>query len=137
MDAPLLRMLDANTNRAREALRVMEDYARFSLNDQPISQELKDLRHRFAEITKPYLPDAILHRNVEADVGIDNKTQSEGHRESLSDILIAAGKRLTEALRVIEEILKTSAPPAARETEKLRYAAYTLEQKLIATLRPR
>src|SRR4051794_4807942 len=32
-DGPVLRLLDANANRAREALRVVEDYARFVLDD--------------------------------------------------------------------------------------------------------
>ena len=32
----LARIIDANANRAREALRVLEDYARFSLDDAPI-----------------------------------------------------------------------------------------------------
>ena len=34
MNGPLLRLLDANANRAREALRVLEDYTRFVLNDK-------------------------------------------------------------------------------------------------------
>src|SRR5436190_2119069 len=37
MNGPLLRLLDANANRAREALRVLEDYARFVLDDPSIS----------------------------------------------------------------------------------------------------
>jgi thiamine-phosphate pyrophosphorylase len=136
MDANLLRMLDANANRAREALRVMEDYARFWLNDQAISSELKDLRHRLTEVTRAYLADAILHRDVQGDVGVENKTAGEGKREAIADIVTAAGKRLGEALRVIEEVLKNADAGAAREAEKIRYAAYALEQKLAGTLRP-
>ncbi|MFO0842221.1 MAG: hypothetical protein U0797_07440 [Gemmataceae bacterium] len=41
----LARLLDAGFNRAREALRVVEDYARFSLDDAFLSGELKRLRH--------------------------------------------------------------------------------------------
>ena len=33
MESSVLRLLDANANRAREALRVVEDYARFVLDD--------------------------------------------------------------------------------------------------------
>ena len=37
LTGPLLRLLDANANRAREALRVLEDYARFVLDDADLS----------------------------------------------------------------------------------------------------
>ena len=41
----LHRVLDANANRAREGLRVMEDAARFILDDGPLASELKAIRH--------------------------------------------------------------------------------------------
>src|SRR4051812_26409909 len=137
MDGPLLRMLDANANRAREALRVMEDYARFCLNNDDLSQQLKNLRHELAQVTTGQLSDAIVWRDVEGDVGADNKTAAEAKREDISAIVTAAGKRLGEALRVIEEVLKTVDTSAATRAEKLRYMAYALEQKLSLTLRPR
>src|SRR6266513_5928231 len=133
MDGPLLRILDANANRAREALRVMEDYARFCLNNDDISQQLKNLRHGLVEATNGQLNDAILWRDVEGDVGADNKTAAEAKRQNVGDIVTAAGKRLTEAIRVIEEVLKTSSTDATTRADKLRYAAYTLEQKLALT----
>jgi thiamine-phosphate pyrophosphorylase len=136
MDGNLLRMLDANANRSREALRVMEDYARFGLNHQGLSGELKELRHELAEILRGYLGEAILHRDVRGDVGVEIKTEAEGKREDVGDVVVAAGKRLGEALRVIEEVLKTADAAAARRVEKLRYAAYELEQKIARTLRP-
>ncbi len=36
----VLRIIDANANRAREALRVMEEAARFLLNDEELSAAL-------------------------------------------------------------------------------------------------
>ena len=38
------RIIDANANRAREALRVMEEAARFLLGDEPLSRDIKQLR---------------------------------------------------------------------------------------------
>ena len=55
----VLRLLDANFNRAREALRVIEDYARFVLNDGAISSGLKQIRHDLVNATMEY---AILER---------------------------------------------------------------------------
>ena len=51
MNAKLLRLLDANSNRAREALRVLEDYTRFVLDDDLLSSRLKNLRHELAAAT--------------------------------------------------------------------------------------
>ncbi len=48
----VLRILDANLNRAREALRVVEDYARFVLNDDALCGELKQLRHDLVAATR-------------------------------------------------------------------------------------
>src|SRR6185295_592744 len=100
----------------------MEDYARFSLNHEPLSHELKHFRHNLTEILKPHLTEAILHRDVQADVGVEIKTDPETKRESINDIVTAAGKRLTEALRVLEEILKaldSPAPPALKNSAML------------------
>ncbi|HEY4760400.1 MAG TPA: Clp protease N-terminal domain-containing protein, partial [Thermoguttaceae bacterium] len=40
-----LRIIDAAANRAREALRVIEDYVRFLLDDRHLTQQCKQLRH--------------------------------------------------------------------------------------------
>ncbi len=132
----MLRLLDANGNRAREALRVLEDYARFVLDDAHLQAGLKSLRHDFVQAILPWSADAILHRDTPGDVGTDQKTPSEFQRESLASVVIAAGKRLGEALRAVEEVLKTSSVSAARAIESLRYQFYTIEQSLARTLRP-
>ncbi len=137
------RILDANANRAREALRVLEDCARFALNDDVLSAELKGIRHDLARSIGPYLPQAILHRDTAGDVGTDNKTASELQRPNLASVAIAAGKRLGEALRVLEAVLKTpEAPaspdraPAAVSLEKLRSRFYIAEQAIARRLLP-
>lgn len=137
MDSAALRILDANANRAREALRVMEDYARFCLNSEGISAELKQLRHGLAEALADYLDEAILHRDVPGDIGKEIKTNRERKRDDLNAVVIAAGKRLGEALRVIEEVLKTIDGTRATRVELLRYVSYELEQQIARTFRPR
>ena len=44
MDKNIARILDANFNRSREAMRVMEDYGRFVLNDAQLRITLGDLQ---------------------------------------------------------------------------------------------
>jgi thiamine-phosphate pyrophosphorylase len=129
MDRARARILDANSNRAREALRMLEDFARFALDDQPLAASIKHLRHTLAGLLQNLgIADAIWARDTVGDVGTDSKTTSEFNRATLADVVIAAGKRLSEALRVIEEIAKTENPTLARQIEQLRYAGYTIEQ---------
>ncbi len=135
-NAPFYRLLDANANRAREGLRVVEDYARFVLDSSELTASLKHVRHDLSAALRPHLPAAILHRDTPADVGTAIKTPAEAHRSDLSDIVTAAGKRLGEALRAIEEALKVLDTPAAGAVEALRYRFYEIERRLALTLSP-
>src|SRR2546423_2520308 len=65
----LLRILDANRNRALEALRVIEEHARFALSDERLSTKAKDLRHRvhLALDGHAELKDLAASRDVGAD----------------------------------------------------------------------
>jgi thiamine-phosphate pyrophosphorylase len=136
MTHPLLRLIDANANRAREALRVLEDYARFILNREDLCHDLKTLRHDLTTALRPFLADAVLHRDTPGDVGTTATTPAEQSRDDLNHIVTAAGKRLGEALRSLEEYAKTLTPSPAPTLEALRYRFYDLEQRLALTLRP-
>jgi thiamine-phosphate pyrophosphorylase len=135
MNPTTLRILDANLNRAREALRVIEDYARFALDDQLLCAALKQLRHDFVEATSRLSADAILHRDTPGDVGTTNKTTTEQSREDGVHVVVAAGKRLGEALRTIEEFLKTDDAIGAAKVESIRYRFYDIEHRVAFTLR--
>ena len=128
----IARILDVNANRAREALRVMEDAARFALNDEALSAELKSLRHDLRAVIDS-LPAGWLeaNRDTPGDVGTAISNQSEMSRTDLRDIVVAAGKRLTEALRAIEEAGKTIDADLACGVESLRYRAYDVDQRLL------
>ncbi len=137
-------MIDANYNRAREALRVMEDAARFALDDAELCAELKGIRHGLREalasagVSRDLL---VENRDTAGDVGTAISTPSERQRRDLGDVVGAAGARLTEALRVIEECLKTRVIGPAREASSgpatmdgLRYRAYGVDQRLARAL---
>lgn len=127
MDARALRILDANLNRAREALRVLEEHARLVLDDAALSERARGLRHALAE---PGLdPFTLLAaRDIEHDVGTDRGPAADRPRVDSADVARAAAKRLTESLRCLEEYGKLVDPAAARRIERLRYDAYALEQ---------
>lgn len=128
----VLRILDANANRAREALRVMEEAARFVLDAPDLSGAFKALRHDLAAAWESLAsgPDLIASRDTPGDVGTQLRTASEEQRGTVADVAVAAGKRLSEALRAIEEYGKLLDGGFARRIEQLRYRGYDLEQRL-------
>jgi len=137
MDPSLLRLIDANANRAREALRVLEDYARFVRNDHTTAQALKQLRHTLREALAGVHDAAILCRDTPNDVGTTIKTPTELSRADLPAVITAAGKRVGEALRALGEYLKTLDPASAAQIESARYAFYDIETRMARALHPR
>ncbi len=137
-DDSILRMLDANLNRCREGLRVMEDCARFGLDDTALSERLKNARHALRSGIEafPIDPVSLLSsRDTLSDVGTTITTDPEQQRSGMHDLVSAAAKRATEALRVIEESAKTLGVSGA-SFESIRYALYDTERDLLLALRP-
>ena len=132
----ILRLIDANANRSREALRVLEDYARFILESEALSTDIKGLRHELSQTLRPWLDEAIIHRDTPGDVGTTITTETEQSRSGLAAVIIAAGKRAGEAMRAIEEYLKTASTADATKIESLRYRFYDIERRILLTLRP-
>ncbi|MBQ8286641.1 MAG: thiamine phosphate synthase [Thermoguttaceae bacterium] len=125
----IYRILDAAANRGREALRVVEDAARFLEDDAELTARLKETRHRFAAAQNRFdRRERLDARDVAADVGTRVETEDEYRRTSLADVLAANFARLQEAARSLEEYSKIVAPEVARDWEQIRYAAYALEK---------
>jgi thiamine-phosphate pyrophosphorylase len=132
------RILDASANRAREGLRVLEDYCRFALDDVFLTRELKQLRHDLAGILTRLPAELLLAaRDTLGDVGTSLTTAQEQDRSSLDAVAQANLKRLQEALRSLEEYGKVVNPELGRAFEELRYRTYTLERALLLGRRAR
>ncbi|MFA9477093.1 thiamine phosphate synthase [Phycisphaerales bacterium AB-hyl4] len=134
------RILDANANRAREALRVMEEAARFVLDDAAMTEAIKQLRHDLAAAVSG-VAGLEASRDTPGDVGTRITTEAEQSRAGVAEVAIAAGKRLSEALRAMEEYGKTlprgddvGSPAFASRVESLRYRGYDIEQRLTAAM---
>jgi thiamine-phosphate pyrophosphorylase len=129
----LARILDASANRAREGLRVVEDYVRFALDDAALTRRLKDVRHRLADALRGLpVADLLAARDTRGDVGTHITVPSEGIRENPRAVLAANFKRTGEALRSLEEYAKLVDTWLPGRFEVLRYDVYTLE-KLVLT----
>lgn len=123
------RILDASANRAREGLRVVEDYARFVLDDPGLTRRLKEVRHRLAQALRGFDADLLIgSRETREDVGTHIMTHSEQVRENPRAVLSANFKRTAEALRTLEEYGKLVDVWLAGRFEILRYDVYTLEK---------
>ncbi|MCT7486948.1 thiamine-phosphate pyrophosphorylase [Aliarcobacter cryaerophilus] len=118
-----LRLIDANLNRLREGIRVVEDIFRYIYNNKKISTKLKSLRH--IARTKNYY-ELLETRDVENDV-LRESIKSEQNREDLNSILIANFKRAQESSRVLEELTKLSSIEDSENFKYIRYELYNLE----------
>ncbi|MBN2456630.1 MAG: thiamine phosphate synthase [Sedimentisphaerales bacterium] len=132
MNRSIYRIIDANFNRAREAVRVMEEFCRFTLNNEQLTERAKKLRHELsAIISKLDSRRIITSRDTPGDVGAGKKVETSIKRETLRDCLTANCKRLTEALRAIAEMVQIIDPAQAERIERLRYNSYTIEKDII------
>jgi thiamine-phosphate pyrophosphorylase len=131
MDSALLRILDANLNRAREGLRVLEEHARLGLDDAGLTSRLKNLRHALAAVGRAFGDESLLAaRDIQHDVGTNIDTESERTRADAGQVVTAAAKRVGESLRCLEEYGKILSPDAAASVERLRYEVYAVEQEI-------
>ncbi|MEO0531134.1 MAG: thiamine phosphate synthase [Planctomycetota bacterium] len=136
--AGVVRLLDASLNRASEGARVVEDYARFVLDDLHLTGLAKALRHDLAS-AGALLPsvDLLAARDTQGDVGTVITTANESDRTGAWEVCGASLGRLQEALRSLEEYSKTIDPAHGSAFEQLRYRTYTLAKAFGATERGR
>jgi thiamine-phosphate pyrophosphorylase len=127
----VIRILDAALNRAMEGLRVVEDYARFVLDDPFLTQQTKSLRHDLASAATPISSsDRHAARETQLDVGTTISTDQESQRRNAWAVCAASLKRTEQSLRSLEEYGKLINTDFAGQCESLRYRLYTLEKAL-------
>lgn len=130
----IISIIDANINRAKEGLRVIEDIIRFIYKNKKRLSKIKVIRHNIDNISKKLIPSyetLLENRNSLHDAGRKIKVSNEYKREKLTDILIANFKRVEESLRVLEEISKIINKSCAIQFKDLRYEVYNLEKNVI------
>ena len=136
MQRAVLRLIDANCNRAMEGLRVCEDIMRFIIDNKPLTASFKNARHMLIKNMKTLpveLSKIIRQRDVKKDVG--KKTNiSEIERRDYKDIFYVNLQRVKESVRVLEEFSKLIEPARSENFKRMRYLVYTLEKKAINKL---
>jgi thiamine-phosphate pyrophosphorylase len=125
----IYRILDANLDRAREALRTIEEWCRFGLENRHLCDRCKQMRQTLGQWHKEEFRHA---RNTPDDPATGLSHANEISRVDVQAVLRANMGRLQEALRVLEEYGKIVDPNLGAAMKQMRYQVYTLESQLLS-----
>ena len=121
----LYRVIDANLNRLKEGIRVVEDIMRYRDNNKELSSKLKKLRH-LAHIDNNKL---LKYRDSINDV-LRPTIKSELNRTTIQSVITANFKRGQESCRVLEELFKLEEIKYSETFKYIRYELYDLEKTI-------
>ena len=127
-DLRIAQIIDANLDRAREGLRVLEDWARFALGRKDLVMSFKNFRQTLGKHHLKIYKDS---RNFIADkcAGLSHPEQFK--RNNVSSIICSNAARVQEALRVIEEFTRDHNQNLCKISSEIRYEIYNLEIVLL------
>jgi len=128
------RLLDANINRSAEGLCLLEDIARFRFDNHKISSDIRRLRHKVRDLFKGREKEFLSSRDSFHDMGVTTSLkETTDIRKDLKDTVLSNFKRVQEAFRSMEEILKAKGEyPAGKKIEALRFLVYSLEPEFFS-----
>jgi thiamine-phosphate pyrophosphorylase len=130
----VLRLLDANTNRALEGIRVCEEIARFHLESTHAFRRVRALRHAVASAVRR-LPVSPVELVRARESGRDIGKRAPGSRvDSVDRLLLINFQRVKESLRTLEECARLIAPRHTSSFQRLRFLTYEVERDLLLRL---
>ena len=118
------RLIDANLNRLKEGIRVIEDINRYIYDDKTLTASLKALRHK---LQNAYNQNRLEYRDIENDVQKET-ISSELSRTGINDLMIANFSRAQESARVLEESFKLIDQTLSELCKEVRYGLYAVEK---------
>jgi thiamine-phosphate pyrophosphorylase len=101
------RLIDANLNRLKEGIRVIEDINRYIFDDEDLSSTLKQLRHT---LQPAYDQTRLRYRDIENDV-LKKSISSELNRTSINDLMIANFHGHKSLHVYLKRVLNSQTPP--------------------------
>ena len=126
-DLRVARLIDANLDRAREGLRVVEDWCRFGLDRQDLVVTLKDWRQQLGALHHDSYKQA---RSTATDTGAGLSHPAQQQRTETQAVVAANCARVQEALRVLEEFARETHAELAHSAASIRYGLYDLEMTI-------
>lgn len=129
----LLRIIDANVNRAAEGIRLLEDVSRFYYNNTDFSEKFKLIRHKIRKDVMSFIDLLIKNRDSINDCGYDISQKIKiDDKKNLLELIVANFKRTEESIRVVEETLKVMGNyEISKKFETYRFQIYTMEKEFI------
>lgn len=127
----LLRLIDANANRALEGARVCEEIVRFHLESPRHFRKVRALRHAIARAVRrlPLRPvDLAAARASRRDIG---RRAPSSRIDSLERMVVINFQRTKESLRTLEECTRLIAPAHTAAFQRLRFRSYEVERDLL------
>ena len=122
-DLRIYQIIDANLDRAREGLRVLEDWARFGLGKERHVEKIKNFRQILG---KNHLEVYKQSRNYIQDKCKGLTHQEQIKRKTYDQIISSNSGRVQEALRVIEEFSRLQNHELSKIASEIRYEIYNL-----------
>jgi thiamine-phosphate pyrophosphorylase len=133
----MLRAIDANSNRVSEGIRVVEEVARFVLDEPGVTEGLKSVRHFVRQATQQ-LGGSVAAltgaRDSDADVGKPLSTSDSSDRRDAVGLVSANMRRAEEGLRVLEEMSALLDVELSNGFKQRRFELYSLEKEIVACL---
>ncbi|MDI6756944.1 MAG: hypothetical protein QME32_02865 [Endomicrobiia bacterium] len=135
----VLRVADANINRFRDGLRVVEDTLRF-IHGSPLYSSARRLRGDFFRMFSGAYGGFVVSRESDKDPG---RSSEQKKHSGIPSLLRANFARCSEALRVLEEYSRLGRRrmkpglPKQSELKKIRFRLYTLEKNAARILTKR
>ncbi len=130
VDGKILRVMDANFNRLRDGLRVIEDTIRF-VYENNLYVEIRNLRRNLYKIIDLGYISQIRSRSVETDKG---KNSKQSKHKNLRSLLMSNFSRCSESLRVLEEYSRLTSPKVTAKIKSVRFKLYKIEKKIVYEL---
>ncbi|MBO6974292.1 MAG: thiamine phosphate synthase [Prochlorococcus marinus CUG1435] len=127
-DLRIYQIIDANLDRAREGLRVLEDWARFGLGKEKYVKRIKNFRQILG---KNHLEIYKQSRNHTEDKCKGLTHQEQINRNTFEKIISSNSGRVQEALRVIEEFSRLHNHELSKIASEIRYEIYNIEIDLL------
>ena len=127
-DLRIAQIIDANLDRAREGLRVLEDWARYGLGRKDIVKKLKDFRQILGSHHIELYKNARNYTKDECN-GLNHPEQFK--RSYIENIIASNSSRIQEALRVLEEFSRNNNYELSKAASLMRYEIYNLEIELM------
>lgn len=129
----IFMVIDANFNRAREGLRVIEDSLRFVYKNEMFLKEIKEIRHKFSKEFLKFFPSEKIKisRDIKEDIG---KEIDYPEKINFKKLIETNFLRVEEAIRVLEEYSKIINLSAFKFFHDIRFKIYEIEKKLMTLI---